>query len=224
MIHESITNNLIKNMEGDNVIVEKRYFAELSGYRITGQPDAVIDGLIHDFKSTATSKYMKRDFEDYIKQLSIYKYLMAQNGFFVPEVGVIDFIFTDWMNSKAMSDSQYPQCRYAKTLIHLWKNQETEDWIRNRFKEIEAAETNLPLCSEKELWPRPEKYAHMRPGRKSAVKLYDTLADAMEGVEQGKAGDYMEHRPGEVRRCGYCEARSLCSQYKDLVAQGRITD
>lgn len=59
----------------EHLVVEKRTKKEINGYVISGQFDMVYKGTVCDVKSTSTWKYILGDGDDYVKQMSIYKWL-----------------------------------------------------------------------------------------------------------------------------------------------------
>ena len=77
-----------------NLTVEKRTKKEINGYIISGQFDMVYKGTVCDVKSTSTWKYILGDGDDYIKQMSIYKWLNPE--LITSNSGWIFYIFTDW--------------------------------------------------------------------------------------------------------------------------------
>ena len=98
---------------------------------------------------------------------------------------------------------------------------ETRDRILNKVLEIEAAyeleDDFIEPCSDDERWADGEKWAVMKNGRKTAIKLFDNEADAdaMAG-EMGNAY-YVEHRPAISRKClDYCNCKEFCSFYKTM--------
>jgi len=83
-------------------------------------------------------------------------------------------------------------------------------------------------CSDEERWSKPDKWAVMKEGRKSALRLLDSRLDAQRWCvtndhvhlwEKGKnipfkKGISIVHRPGEDTRCEhYCAVSSVCPQY-----------
>lgn len=203
--------------------VEKRFFAEINGVKISGKIDAVIDGIINDHKSASVYSWGKDD-TDYVLQGSIYRWLLEKNGSYTPHMAKINFWFTDWSPSKALAGNGYPQTRCKSKAITLLSTVDTEKYIVSRLEAIAKAMIELPECQPEELWAMPNKYAHMREGRKTAVKLYDTKEEAQAAVEEDSKKAYVEDRPGGYRRCKYCYASSLCEQYTRLKEQGLIQE
>ncbi len=89
--------------------------------------------------------------------------------------------------------------------------------MEGRIVEHEGASVDsdqeLPPCTDAERWLRDRKWAVMKKGRKSAVKLYYSEIDAEARVEAESPQHYVEFRPGKYNRCeDYCEAAPFCQQ------------
>jgi hypothetical protein len=111
-IHDSLEK---AGVFGKGDFKEKRFYCEVLGVTISGKVDAVIDGVIRDNKSTSVWKFVKQEFDDYIKQLSIYRYILHRNGIETESFGMIDFFFTDWKKSDAEKSGgtfrlSHPRC------------------------------------------------------------------------------------------------------------------
>ena len=84
----------------------------------------------------------------------------------------------------------------------------------------------LPLCNAVDRWAKPTVYALKKENRKSAIKLYPTIAEAEEGkktleavVKNGTKVKYsIETRIGESTRCvgNYCGVAEFCNQFKSM--------
>jgi len=229
-IHDSFEKVPLKDC-----IQEKRLYAELDGFRISGKPDILRDlkdgrHQLLDIKSTSvwTVIYGSRE-HDHILQLSIYRWLAERNGYKVTDDAEIIYIFTDWSKSKAKKDPDYPQLRCMIKPIKLMSIQEIEDYMKERLLAIgylvDNPDLKLPECNREELWQQDDKWAVMKRGRKTAVKVFDNEQDALEMVaREGENTHWVEHRPGKVNRCDYCPARKFCDQYSRLVEEGLIGD
>jgi len=216
-LHDSISLAL----QSTGWLSEKRFHAEFNGYRISGKPDLLFEGRIVDFKSTSVWKFIHRGYDEYVKQLSIYRWLIARNGTDY-ERGEICFLFTDWQRRRSLSEADYPNLRVAVVSgLALWPAAMTEGFMAERIKEIEAARDCLPLCPDDELWRDEPAWALMKQGKKRSRKNCKTLEEA----EELKAeGEYIEARPGKVKRCNYCACRPVCDQYKQMLNDGVIAD
>lgn len=207
--------------EGD--FKEKRFFTEVMGYQISGKMDAVLGGVIRDNKSTSVWKFVKKDYDDYIKQLSIYKYILHRNGIETADYACIDFFFTDWKKSDAAKGDGYPPILYQEQRIELMSLEQTENYIEARLTEFVFAESSLPECTKEELWTRDEAWAiYAKAGGTRAKKLCKSEAEAKQYVAEN--GGVIEHRPGKAVRCGYCTAAPFCDQYRKLKEAGLIDD
>ena len=60
----------------------------------------------------------------------------------------------------------------------------------------------------------PDKYAVMRKGRKTALRVLDSQEEA-EAYRAEKGGDYIEERKGEDKKCiDYCLCCRKCDYWK----------
>ena len=101
---------------------------------------------------------------------------------------------------------------------------EIENWLHARFKEIAKAEKlpddELPLCTPEERFNSGDKFAVMKKGRKTALRVLDSMEDAKYWMA-ANGGDYIETRRGEDRKCqDYCSVCEFCNYYKEVVANG----
>lgn len=232
-IHDSVEKVKLKDC-----LQERRLQKALLGKMITGKFDILHqigteDGKpvyeLIDVKSTSVwSVVYNSKEEDYIKQLSIYRYLAIENGYEVVGDAKIWMVFTDWSSSKAKKDPDYPQARLYIKEIKLWTPQETEEWIEQRINDLEDAanrpQEQMPDCTDKELWAEEEKWAIMKEGRKTAVKVHSSEEDAKKHLGELDNKHSIEHRPGKVKRCNYCTASKFCHQYKRMIQEGRIDE
>lgn len=218
-IHDSIEKVSIF----EDYTAEERFFADFMGFRISGKMDAIIDGVIRDIKTTGVWKIVKGDFNDYIKQLSIYKWLLAKNGIETADYGMIDFFFNDWKRADALRGGNYPPIPYQEQRIELWSVEQTEAYIAERLEEFVFAKSLLPQCTPDELWQRETKYAVYKRNKdgsrqQRAFKLFDVENDAAACALE--IGGELELRPGKAKRCSYCDAAPFCEQYRELLAAG----
>jgi len=219
-IHDSLEK---VGVYGDGDFKERRFYAELSGFTISGKMDALIAGVIRDNKSTSVRKIVHGEFEDYIKQLSIYRWLLAKNGIEAANYAFIDFFFTDWKKSDAAKGGGYPPLRYQEQQIALWSLAQTESYISERLGEFAFALGCLPECTPEELWQTPTTYAYFtKAGTAKATKVYQEseLSEAEQRVAE--SGGVLEKRAGKAKRCGYCTAAPFCEQFARMKAEGLI--
>ena len=106
--------------------------------RIHVNPEEPIEGETNVYfdKSTSTYTYMNKIKEqDYIKQLSIYRWLNPE--LITDDVGIIQFIFTDWNQKYALGNADYPQHPFVMIKLPLMSLQETEDFIATTLRSID---------------------------------------------------------------------------------------
>jgi hypothetical protein len=154
----------------------------------------------------------------------IYSWLLDKNNFKVQKCRFIA-ILKDHSKSKARFDPDYPQepvyvYEFDVTQERLW---EIEAFIEKRVNEYlqykPLGDDEIPECSPEERWEDPPKYAVMKQGRKSAVKLFDTRESAEAMVDDlGHDKHYLEERLGEAKKCqGYCICCEFCHFYQNHV-------
>lgn len=189
-------------------------------YTIGGKFDMVADGIVQDFKSTSVWSWVKgtKD-EDYALQGSLYRWLHPDK--ITDDHIRINFIFTDW--SKMMLKSAgYPQKRVEHKDIQLKSARDTETWVRNKLALIQkyanAPESEIPECTDDELWRSEPKFKYFADATKANVpgarssKNFDSLIDARKHqAEKGGKGAILTV-PGEPKACGYCQVFDGCTQ------------
>ena len=126
-IHDSV-----EKVKLTNCIQEQRMRTIIDGMIVTGKFDILkdMDQKTHklvDIKTTSvwTYIYSSKD-EEYIKQLSTYKFLCKMNGYNVGDEAEIMMVFTDWSQSKAKEDETYPQSRIV--IKHI-RTRNIFEWI-----------------------------------------------------------------------------------------------
>lgn len=82
-------------------------------------------------------------------------------------------------------------------------------------------DNKLPVCTPEERYRNGDKYAVMKKGRKSALRVLDTEEEAKKWMEENGKGEYIEYRPGTDDKCiHYCYAKDFCSYYRENVKEG----
>jgi hypothetical protein len=191
---------------------EIRLYSDVDDTTLSGQYD-LYDAdtfTLIDYKTASVWKVIYGDFDDWRRQGLIYAWLNARNGQHVERVRFHAFL-KDWSSADAKYKADYPQLAvytYEFTVGAL-DIVEIDEYIRNKINAITAVYDELPLCTEKERWNTGTKYAAMKNGRKTAVRVADNRDDVV-GL-----GDYIEERPGVDKKCdNYCLAAPYCTQYK----------
>ena len=208
----------------DNNFHEEYFKVPVSNSFVTGQVDSydMENGVINDWKTASVWKVQFNDFSDWRRQGLTYAWLLQQSGLDVKKCRFVALL-KDHSKTKAKTDSSYPQSpvfiyEFDVTAADM---EETAARILAKVQEIESAyeldDDAIEPCSAEERWADGEKWAVMKNGRKTAIKLFDNSADAdaMAG-EMGNAY-YVEHRPAISRKCGdYCNCKDFCNFYKAM--------
>ena len=207
------------------IYLEKRTIKQLHKWFIGGKFDVVMEHTVRDLKTTKVFTWIKNNFEDYQIQGSIYRWL--NQDLIKNDTMFIDFIFTDWKAYEAEAKDTYPQYPALSKALPLMSVEETEAWINNKLHAIEslidADQSLLPDCTDKELWQDPTKYAYFKnPTGKRATKVFDTADLAnIKLMSDGSVGK-IEVRPGKPKRCNYCSVKESCHQAQAFSAQGLL--
>ena len=218
---ETVTNSMIP------VYIEQRYSRIYRGYRISGKFDMIMEGEVHDFKSTSTFAFKGGKDEDYRLQGSMYRWLNQDKV--TADHMIIHFIFTDWMKAMARANPSYPQQRIMDHRVELYPVDQIQKWIDDKLDALEAAaelpEDKLPFCTDKELWREDPVWKYYSdpakantPGARSS-KNFDNATEAHAHLREKKGKGAILEVSGKVKACGYCAAFPICSQ-KDLYDHG----
>ena len=212
----------------DNNFHEESFKVPVGNGFVTGQVDSydMENATIYDWKTASVWKVQFADFDDWRRQGMTYAWLLKQSGLDVKKC-VFIALLKDHSKSKAKKDPSYPQEPVYRYEFEVTDEelQQTEARIIAKVAEIENAyklgDDDIEPCSAEERWADDEKWAVMKNGRKTAIKLFDISADAdaMAG-EMGNAY-YVEHRPAISRKCGdYCACKEFCNFYKNMRHDG----
>lgn len=206
------------------VYLEQRSTRKFKDYEISGKFDMVIDGELQDFKSTSVYTFIKGSKDkDYSLQGSIYKWLNPDK--ITSDHITINFIFTDWQRAMAKNSSTYPQQRVHAHRVQLMSLDETQQWIADRIRFLEAnadkEEHELPFCPDEDLWRTPTVWKYYSNPQKTdgkSTKNFDNEFDANAHCTKAGKGVVLKV-PGVVKACGYCPCAPICTQ-KDLYEHG----
>lgn len=219
---ESLVNNVEVNPETINkdkfqVFMEKRAIKEFNGWKIGGKFDFVINGQLHDIKTTSVYTYINDNHrEDYILQGSIYKWLNPD--LISSDSLIINYVFTDWSSTSAKGNPNYPQVRAASREYPLLSLEAIEEIISNKLKELDDnLDKDEPIeCPESLLWFSDTVYKYYSDPTKvsgRATKNFTSLEEAHAYMlSQKKGKGIVIPVQGTPRRCQYCPAFEICSQ------------
>lgn len=210
--------------ETDTQIKEGFVKADVNGQTITGIFDLYDDstGTVTDYKTASVWKVIYNEWDDYRTQTLLYCCILRWMGFDARR-GEIVALLKDHSKTKAQREANYPPYPVYRIGWDFAPEELASGWelIRGKLAELRELENvpddDLPVCTEDERWHKPGKYAVMKGGRKRAIKLYDDRAEA--DIHALEIGGYVEHRPGEDRKCeDYCPVKEFCSHWRALSA------
>lgn len=185
-------------------------------------------GTIVDFKRVKAFSYVfskGQPKEEHVAQVNILAELLRRNGELVTN-GRLVLLFRDWDPADAKKNADYPQLPYVEVNVPLWSAAEVTDFVRRRIMSHEVAKglpaDDVPECSPSERWEKPEKFAIMKDGRASAVRVLNSRFEAdlhmqTKGLSPGNHS--IVRRPGESVRCrNWCSAAAWCHYGKAQLA------
>ena len=210
--------------EKDDNFHEERFKVAVGNSWVTGQVDSydMERGIINDWKTASVWKIQFADFADWRAQGLTYAWLLTKSGLEVKKCRFVALL-KDHSKTKAKHDASYPQSpvfvyEFDVTAEDLAA---TEARIISKVTEIENAyllgDDDIEPCTLEERWADGEKYAVMKNGRKTAVKLFDNQQDAEAYAGELGNSHYVEHRPAVSRKCeDYCSCCDFCNFYKSM--------
>ena len=206
------------------VMTEERVTINIADRMISGGVD-LYDGntkTIYDFKVTSiwTLKFLDENdphgrFQEWTKQLNLYKIGYQQAGFEVNNIKIIA-IMRDWVQREAKRHSDYFQCPIKVVNIPIMDLNRLKDFVHNQSLEIEKARKGeLDVCSPAERWEKPTTYAIKKINQKRAVKAnIQTRHEANVLLDKYGANHFVEERKGESVRClDYCDVCRFCPHW-----------
>jgi hypothetical protein len=209
----------ILDRAGVDALSEERLFAEIRGWTVSGQFDRLTltqDGTLSDYKMTSVYAVKDGVKPEWAVQLNMLDYLAQQNGHHVGRLEIVALL-KDWRRAEAKRDPDYPSVPAIAIEVPRWDVASQYDYMAERVRlHRQAEDGDIPECTPEERWQKPAKWAWMREGRKSAVRLFDSQEAAQAAIESGgKANDYIDYRPGQDVRCeSYCLVAAFCEQYQ----------
>lgn len=207
--------HLILERANNGAVVERRLSAIVEGWKVSGQVD-LVDGDLVDYKFTSLWSAKNGCKPEWIHQLNLNAWLCAQNGIEIKGLKIVA-ILRDWTVTEASRNPELPQRQVVVFDVPKWDSKAQFDFMVDRVKAHQMARVVLPECSDEDRWTKPPKFALMKEGRKSAVRLFDREQDAvsaMDAIVLDHQKHFIQHRKGERMRCQfYCAAAPFCEQW-----------
>lgn len=230
----SSVHSVIERAVTDQDIAELRLFHEINGWTLSGQFDLLTSkGELIDFKVTSAWSALdalQNGKTEWEQQLNVLDYLSRHTDHSlknylgktlqVKSLSIMA-ILRDWSKLKSMGSDNYPKKQVVMIPIRKWSEEEQDNYVLARIKAHQDAKTGeLPVCSAKERWRKDDKYAIMKDGRKSALRVLDTKDQVKQYLKDNKLiegkGCTVVLRAGEDVRCQhYCRVNSFCDYFKE---------
>jgi hypothetical protein len=221
----SAVHTILERAALDHCIVERRFFVERLGWKVSGQVDLIdpSDNLLADFKSTSRHVATGGIKPEHEQQLNLGLLLARENG--VTDIKRLEIvaILRDFSKMRIGREKDYPHSQVAVIRSPIWPAAAAEEFLLHRIRLHQA--TNPPICTPEERWQKPERFAVMMRGKKRALKLYDSQQEAVNHVATLGAGAKVEPRPSEPIRCmHYCSVAQFCSFGKQWINKPTTTE
>jgi len=215
--------HILEQHAPEDSLSEERLSITVCDRVLSGQTDNYHNKIITDYKITSawTLVYGSR-LKEWEEQLNIYAYIFRKHGYEVEQLQIVT-ILRDWDKNKAASDRVYPQTPIVVVPLNLWDERKQYEFVTKFVGRQVGAEDvlddELPSCLPEDMWEQPTKYAVMKEGRKTAVRVFESKEAAAEHTAHmsDEAGNsiYIQERRGCRTRCErYCPVSKYCHQYK----------
>jgi len=204
---------------GMDEYVERRFYATVDGKIVGGKADLILKpgnkAKLIDYKFCSHYTVKEGIKPEWTAQINMLRFLAKEDcGIEIDEAEIMAIY---WPESVKHGNVKDPASVFP---VELWSMTDTGAYIAQRISAHLNAEIALPFCTNEERWASKEQWAVMKLGRKSALKLHDSIESAQGQINTLPAGHYIEHRPCEYRRClKYCAAAPFCSQFKNTWQQ-----
>lgn len=201
----------------DNIIPvyqESRLYKEIEvngmKFTISGQYDMIVNGNLHDIKTTSTYSYESGTNDNkYILQGSIYRWLNPE--LITGDELTINFLFLDWKQYMDNRNTNYPPAKAYFKKYKLLSIPDTELFIRNKLKQLveywEHPLELIPCCTPDELFSSKPVFKYYKNGFTEgtrSTKNFNSFNEASAyRAKNGFKGDIIEHR-GKPFMCPYC--------------------
>lgn len=203
-------------VDNNDVLSETTLITTLNGKTIKGAFDSltISRAELNDYKVTTVWKLIGGGCPiEWEQQVNIYRWMLHREKNIDVKQAAVIAILRDWSIREASRRPDYPQAQAMRIEVPLWDLATTEAFVAERLALHTAAEPQP--CSDADIWAKPSKWAVMKKGRASAVKLFDSPGEAGE-FASGLAGHSVEYRPGQATRCeSYCPVADFCEQFKN---------
>ena len=222
--------NIFEEHCEEEAVAEMRMYKTILDQLIGGQLDHYRDGLITDYKCTSVWSWIfGGNIKKWTEQQNVYAEIYRDNGLAVKRLRILCF-FRDWkFNEYRRNPREYPPCPIMVINLEVWPDGSAVPFMEGRtqlqLNAVDLPDEKLPLCTEEEMWAKPDKYGIKKVGNKKASKCTLTEEEAHQWINAAKAkakkpANYViDFRPGERTKCErFCDASAFCNQYQEYLA------
>lgn len=219
----TVLHEVLMNTKSEDVIwVEQRFFSEVGGWVLSGQPDILYKNIFDkkilcDLKRCNTGAIRNGEVKiGWVRQINIYRYLLHDADI---EVDALEMMC--WFKNPGFGEQIVQAIPVKMYTLKAIKN-----YIESRIALHKLCEDDLtvcPACSMVERWQKPTLYAVCTKSGKS-IKNYDTKEEAKERI--GTETKYhIEERISTPVRCkNFCSVSPFCSYYQEYLKTGKFKD
>lgn len=216
--------HLLMEKQNDNSFKEEAFEVSIADWKVTGRVDSydLENEILVDWKTASVWKVIYGDFEDWRRQGLVYAWLMKQNGLNVKRCRFVALL-KDHSKSDAKRKPDYPQKPVYIYEFDVTEEalKETENFIKNKVLSVsqayEKSDDEIVPCSSEERWETLTKWAVMKEGRKTAIRVFENREDAELLLKSLNGGHFLEERKGESKKClDYCPCCEFCNFYKEM--------
>lgn len=214
----------VMESQADDAFKEESFEVQVDNWKVTGRVDRydLEKEVLEDWKTASVWKVIYQSFDEWKAQGLTYAWLMKQAGLNVQKCRFVALL-KDHSKTEAKRRADYPQKPVYVYEFDVTEEdlEATEARIRAKIKSVTEAykleDDDIEPCTEEERWATATKYAVMKEGRKTAVKVCDDYASAEAYIRDILPAGKIEVRPGESKRCmDYCPCAQFCNFYKSL--------
>ena len=132
-------------------LVEHRFFHEVDGLKISGQPDIITgEGELYDLKIQSVWKIKKKDYKDWTAQLNLYDLLAEKSSLVDIRSLRVIALLRDWSAGFVGIQKNYPELPIQQIEITRWSRSEQEEYLKERIRLHES--DSKALCTSSETW------------------------------------------------------------------------
>lgn len=181
------------------------------------------DKTLRDYKTTSVNSVIFGGRDEWTAQLNMYAFMARMQGLEVNHLENV-LILRDWMQTKARTQSDYPQSQIFVMKQPVWTDAACGMYLSDRVWNLihmeDVPDALQTPCNAVDRWARPDTYAVMKNKNKRATRVLSSKAEA-EAYATGLAAKttkdkyYIIKRPGRDVRCeDYCEVNPFCPYWQ----------